>query len=316
MVVLSDVPDEIADSVRDQYPDIEIRTCDSFESFPDVCRLDPHIAYTERFQPGPFPRAALFEQPSLRMVFSSGAGINHLTPWDPATVSVCNAGGVQDEGLAQFAMARLLAISGRFFEYHDQQKRKEWRYQAPLHSPGGTLVVVGLGRIGRACARVAHALGMTVYGVRARPAPCAGVEKVVAPDDMNEVLGRADYVIVVTPLTDGTKGLIGATAFDAMKPGVILHNMARGHVVVEKDLRAALENGKVAAASLDVFEEEPLPADSPFWTMSNVFITPHTGGMITYEDFVIGGRQLFLENIRRFLSGEELLNITDPTRGY
>ena len=309
-------PEVIAGLIAERHPDAELTLCDSFVGLIEAAVADPHVAYTERFERKPYPREALLAQPSLRFVHASGAGINHLAPWDPDKVHVCNAGGVQDEGMAQFAIGRLIAINCHFFRYHNQQKQQVWEPHDVFHSTGGVLTVVGLGKIGRACARVAHALGMTVYGVRARPEPCEGVEEVVPPKRINEVLAKSDYVIVVTPLTDATHGLIGADAIAAMKPGIIIHNMARGHVITEEPLITALKSGHVRAASLDVFEEEPLPEGHPLWEMENVYVTPHIGGMITADDYDRLSTQVFLDNLDRFARGEPLVNITDPVRGY
>ena len=316
ILVHSERPGMVAPAVAERHPDAVITTCDSFDALPDAARGDHHVVYTERFERRPYPREALLAQPSLRFIHVSGAGINHLTPWDPEKVHVCNSGGVQDEAMAQFAIARLIAINCRFFRYHDQQRAHLWQPHDVSRSTGGTLTVVGLGRIGRACARVGRALGMTVYGVRARPQPLEGVEEVVGPDRLNDVLALSDYVIVVTPLTDATRGLIGAAALAAARPGVILHNMSRGGVIDEEALIQALRSGHVGGASLDVFSQEPLPHDSPLWDMENVHITPHVGGMQTWEDYIRLSAEVFLDNLDRFVRGEPLANLVDPERGY
>ncbi|MBC6439561.1 MAG: D-2-hydroxyacid dehydrogenase [Rhodospirillales bacterium] len=316
LLVHAERPGIVAGMIRERHPALAITTCDSFAVLPEAATVDPHIAYTERFERKPYPREALLAQPSLRFVHASGAGIDHLAPWDPEKVHVCNAGGVQDEGMAQFAIARLIAINCNVFRYHEQQKQQVWQVHDIPNSPGGTLTVVGLGKIGGACADVGARLGMTVYGVRARPQPHPGCEEVVGTDRLHDVLAKSDYVIVVTPLTGETHGLIDAAAIAAMKPGVIVHNMARGHVVDEDALMTALKSGHVRAASLDVFAEEPLPQGHPLWTMENVHITPHVGGMLTREDYNRLSTQVFLDNLDRFLKGEPLTNITDPVRGY
>jgi D-2-hydroxyacid dehydrogenase (NADP+) len=317
ILVHSERTDPVVSLIAERFPRAEITTCDTYEGLAEAVRqADPHVAYTEVFARMAYPREALFGGTALRFVHVSGAGINHLAPWDAEKVSVCNVAGIQDEGMAQFALGRLIAINANFFTYHDQQKEHVWKVHDALNSAGGTLTVVGLGHIGRACARLAKAMGMTVFGVRARPEPCEGVTAVVPPEEMHEVLAQSDYVIVVTPLTEKTRGLIDADAIAAMKPGVILHNMARGHVLDETALMAALKSGHVRAASLDVFAEEPLPANSPLWDMENVYITPHMGGMITWEDYDRRSTEIFLENLQRFIAGEALINTTDPVRGY
>ncbi len=316
ILVHSERPGMVSRAIAERHPDAVITTCDSFDALPDAARGDHHVVYSERFERRPYPREALLAQPSLSFIQVSGAGINHLTPWDPEKVHVCNSGGVQNEAMAQFAIARLIAISCRFFRYHDQQKAHLWQPHDVIRSTGGTLTVVGLGRIGRACARVGRALGMTVYGVRARPQPLEGVEEVVGPDRLNDVLALSDYVIVVTPLTDATRGLIGASALASARPGVIVHNMSRGGVIDEEALIEALRSGHVSAASLDVFSQEPLPHDSPLWDMENVHITPHVGGMLTWQDYDRLNTEVFLDNLDRFVRGAPLANLVDPERGY
>ncbi len=316
LLVLAEDPDVVVSAIESRFSGLRMTTVADFDMLGEAIGCDPHVAYTERFRPGPFPRDILFSQPSLRFVHASGVGVNHLVPWDPAQVDVCNAAGVQDEAMAQFAIARLIAMTCHFFRYHDQQKRRIWKGHDALRSTGGTLTVVGLGRIGKACARIAGALGMTVHGVKARVEAVPGVSRVVGPDDINDVLCLSDYVIIVTPLTEATRGLIGPEAIAAMKPGVMIHNMSRGGVVDETALVEALRSGHVGAASLDVFETEPLPATSVLWEMENVHITPHNGIMMTWGDYIHDAIEVFMANLDRYINGIALKNVVDPSRGY
>lgn len=314
--MLAEHPEAVVGELDRCQPGLTVSIAGSYDELREATRINPHVAYTERFELKRFPREVLFDSSSLRFVHTSGAGINHLVPWDPERVDVCNAAGVQDEAMAQFAIARLIAMTCNFFAYHDQQRNREWRMLDAQRSTGGTLTVVGLGRIGQACARIARALGMTVHGVRARPEPCPGVTTVVGPDAMNEILSQSDYVIVVTPLTEQSRGLIGQDAIAAMKPGVLIHNMSRGGVIDESALIDALATGHVGAASLDVFETEPLPDGNPLWGMENVHITPHNGLMMTWDDYIKGATGVFLDNLERYRRGTPLRNVTDPHRGY
>lgn len=316
LLVLAEDPDVVVSAIESRFSGLQITTVADFDMLGEAIASDPHVAYTERFRPGSFPRDILFSQPSLRFVHASGVGVNHLVPWDPARVDVCNAAGVQDEAMAQFAIARLIAMTCHFFRYHEQQKQKIWKPHDALRSTGGTLTVVGLGRIGKACARIAGTLGMTVHGVKARPEAVPGVARVVGPEDINDVLSLSDYVIIVTPLTEATRGLIGPEAIAAMKPGVMIHNMSRGGVVDEAALVDALRRGHVRAASLDVFETEPLPATSVLWEMENVHITPHNGIMMTWQDYIRDAIEVFLANLERYINGTALKNVIDPSRGY
>ena len=309
--------DRIAAQIETHLPGTETVISDSYAGLgAAMAAFHPNIVYSIVFARENYPRDALFVEKLLEWVHVSGAGVNHLVPWDHGRIAVTNAGGIQDEGMAQFAFARLFAINSNFFTYHDQQKQHVWTEHDNLNSVGGTLTVVGLGKIGRACARLGAKLGMTVYGVRARPEPCEGVTEVVPPDRINEVLAKSDYVIVVTPLTDATRGLVGPNQFAAIKPGAILHNMARGRVVDEDAMMAALESGHLRAASVDVFSDEPVPTSSPLWDTPNLYITPHIGGMLTSEEYDRLSTKVFLDNLDHWRSGEPLANICDPSRGY
>ena len=312
-----DDPDRVPGMIRARHPDARITICTSYDGLAEAVKAaDPQIAYTMVFERRAYPREALFAAPHLSWVHVSGAGINHLAPWDAGRVTVSNVGGIQDEGMAQFAMARLVAMAGNFFAYHDQQREHVWKVHDNLRSHGGVMTVIGLGKIGEACARLGRAMGLTVHGVRARPQPSPHCDRVVGPDRMHEVLAESDWVIIVTPLTEETRGLVDARAFAAMKPGAMVHNMARGHVMDEAALVAALRSGHVRAASIDVFAEEPLPASSPLWDEPNLHITPHMGGLLTFADYDRLGTELFLDNLDRWIAGKELVNVTDPVRGY
>lgn len=179
---------------------------------------------------------------------------------------------------------------------------------------GKTALVVGLGGIGRAAAKRAAALGMRVIATRnsSRSGPDY-VDYVGLSDELFELAAQADVVINALPLTPETEGLFDEAFFDAARPGIFFINVARGASVVTDDLVAALADGRVAGAGLDVTDPEPLPADHALWRMPNVIITPHIAWYGNNRE-----RQLTLarENIRRFIAGEALLNVVDPERGY
>ncbi len=179
---------------------------------------------------------------------------------------------------------------------------------------GKRLLVVGLGGIGTQAARVGAGLGMRVTGTRnsSREGP-EFVEYVGLADEVLELAAQADVVVNALPLTDSTRGLMDAEFFDALKPGALFVNVGRGGTVVTDDLLAALQDGRIAGAGLDVTDPEPLPADHPLWQLENVIITPHVSGRGSEREPL---RVLIIENIRRFRAGEQLLNVVDPERGY
>ena len=187
---------------------------------------------------------------------------------------------------------------------------------APAEVAGATLGLVGLGSIGRNVARRASALGMQVLSVRehANSEKPEFVDEVLPSSKLNEMLGQADYVVLAAPVVAATRGMIGSEQLSRMKPEGCLINVGRGPLIDEAALIEALREGKIAGAALDVFEQEPLPSDSPLWDLDNVLITPHTAGMTTklWERHYT----LFSENLRRFIKGEPLLAVVDKKQGY
>ena len=244
--------------------------------------------------------------PKLKFVQSISAGTDQ---YDQAAFKRCgvrlaSAAGVNANAVAEHAMAMILSIERHIVTGRDHQARQHWR---PMLSDiatreaeltGRTMVIVGLGRIGSRLARFAKAFDMRVIGVKRDPnSGGAGIERVVATADLQLVLPEADFLVLACPLTPETENLISAAALAAMKPGALLVNVARGRVVDESALIAALQAGRLRAAALDVTREEPLPSASPLWSMPNVLITPHTAGETqAYEDNVI---DILIENLDR-----------------
>ena len=176
------------------------------------------------------------------------------------------------------------------------------------------MLIVGLGHTGQAVATRAKVFGMTVLGTRARPKAMENVDEVHAAGDLRDLLPRADFIAVSTPLIPATHGLISADEIALMKPGVILADVSRGGVVDQNALYDALRSEHVGAAVLDVFQTEPLPQNSPLWGLGNVIISPHCSSV--YAEWEEASFRLFLNNLDRWMRGEELVNIVDPVRGY
>ena len=194
------------------------------------------------------------------------------------------------------------------------QSKSLWDKKLLVSAAGATLAVIGFGRIGAEVGRLAKAVGLKVIGVRTHPQPSEHADEVVGTDRLHDALGKADFVLNVLPLTEETRGLFNAEVIATMKPGACLINTGRGHIVEENALVAAIESGRLGGAVLDVFATEPLPPESPLWTLENVVITPHTAGdMVNWEDDVT---DLFCNNLERWIKGETLANIVDPARGY
>ena len=302
--------------LAEAFPEIRLETCNTYDALPAMVEsLQPHVIYTVRFAGTPgYPRDALFGPHGPRWIANGGAGTDHLGHWDPEKVTVTNAAGVAADMMAEYVMGGFLHFTLDLPGLQQDKSEKAWnaRTVAPLF--GKTLLVVGLGHTGQAIATRAKAFGMKVLGTRARPRAMDHVDEVWPPTDLMELLPRADFIAISTPLIPATRGLIGAPEIAAMKPGVILADVSRGGVVDQTALHPALSSGHVAGAALDVFEIEPLPATSPLWELNNLIISPHCSSV--HDDWERASFELFLENLRLWLSGAPLKNIVDPVRGY
>jgi len=256
----------------------------------------------------------LVAAPKLRFVQSISAGVDQ---YDKAAfaqrgVRLASAQGANAQAVAEHAMALMLAVSRRLGEAARHQATRHWRPMISDRSvrefelAGRTLLVVGLGGIGGRLAHMAKAFGMRVVGLRRDPAAGKGAADAVHPmAELHRLLPEADMVALTCPLTPETTNLIDAAALARMKASATLVNVARGKVVDEPALIAALEKGAIAAAGLDCTVVEPLPADSKLWAMPQVVITPHTGGETArYEDNIV---DLLMDNLGRLGRGEAAL---------
>jgi len=234
-------------------------------------------------------------------------------------VVVTNFREIYNDHIGAHIMAFVLAFARGLHHYLPLQLRREWK-PAPLdtgvvHLPEATALVVGVGGIGGETARLAAAFGMRVIGVDARrhDAP-PGVRKLAGPDELDGLLPEADFVVLTVPHTPDTEGLMHRARFRRMRRSAFFINIGRGMTTRLDDLVAALRAGEIAGAALDVFEQEPLPADHPLWTTPNVLITPHTAGYGPYLD----DRRcdILLDNCRRFLAGAPLRNVVDKARWF
>jgi phosphoglycerate dehydrogenase-like enzyme len=272
------------------------------------------------------PRGLLAAGPGLRWVHSGAAGVaSALTPELLARdLVLTNSAGIHGPPVAETVLAYLLHFARGLDYALDGQRRGDWDTAAlgaadsPVRELGrSTVGVVGLGGIGREVARRARALGARVVATRRRPLPVSGVEGVellTGPGALGRLLDRSDYVILTLPETGETRGLIGRAELAAMRPEAVLVNVARGGLIDEAALLDALEAGRLRGAALDVFAEEPLPADHPLRRAPHLLITPHTSAYTHH--FWEREEALILDNLRRYLSGDPLVNVVDKGAGY
>jgi phosphoglycerate dehydrogenase-like enzyme len=321
------VDDEVLAPLRHRFPDVEIVTQPFLgrvaRRAPD--RDDALTAEERAVWAGAEATVALdlphdirSLAPRLRWVQAVGAGIDHLAHVDlPDDCVVTNAAGVAAAPIAEFALARLLAVWKRLPELDLRQAQREWRPVFGRTIEGATLGVIGLGAIGSAVAVRAHAFGMRVLATRRRHSAGDGhdaVEELFGSDALHAVLARCDAVVLSAPATPATENLFDEAAFTAMRPGALFCNVSRGALVDETALIAALESGHLGAAILDVARQEPLPHDDPLWSAPNVHISAHCSA--AQDQYVEKLLELFTDNLERLRQGEPLRNVVDRGAGY
>ena len=303
------------DALRAEYGDVEIVAVTSAaEAVAAASGADAIIGYCSE------DIAAAADRAHWIQIFSAGAerclGVDAVAGGD---ILLTNMQKMSSPVIGEHAVAMLLSLARGIVPYAKQMPDGNWdpnlaRGDRMVVLAGKTVLVVGLGGIGTAVAKRAHALQMTVIATRnsSRDGPDF-VSYVGLSDELPALAGKADVIVNALPMTPATEDLFDAGLFAAMKPGTLFINVGRGGTVVTEDLVAALQDGRLAAAGLDVTDPEPLPPDHPLWQMDNVIITPHVSGS--------GGELerhglLLMENVRRFIAGDALLNVVDPEKGY
>jgi len=315
----------IVDAVDRRFPDLRPDLREAAEiarlvQVPGVQELEPHLPDLEAVFAWNFDRATLRDlvprAPQLRWIQSISAGVEDLV--SPALaahgVTLTNAAGVYDPALAESVLGFLLAFSTRILE-DARLEPGAWPHEGTRLLRGTTVLVVGAGSIGSEVGRLLRSAGLRVRGVARSARPPDGVfESIAAPEALLGELSAADHVVNVLPITSATRGIFDAKAFAAMRSSAVFVNIGRGATVVESALEKALRGGVIAGAALDVFEVEPLPAESPLWRMPNVLVSPHRAG--DHEGWEADVVALFVENLRRFVAGEPLRNVVDVELGY
>jgi phosphoglycerate dehydrogenase-like enzyme len=265
-----------------------------------------------------FPLAKLATAaPGLRWIHIIGAGIEPLLPldWLPDGAVLTNNSGVHVEKTRESATMALLMLNARLPAIVNNQRKARWDQIFTQRIAGKTVLIIGIGDMGGAVAGAAGALGLTVIGVRRSGAPHPDVDRMVAIDDLDQVLSEADFVVVAAPLTPETKNLLDRRRIALMKPGAGFLNIGRAGSVDHAALVEALRSGALSGAILDVHDPEPLPGSSPLWLAENVILTPH----VTSDDldeYLPKTLDLVFANAARLIRGEPLVNAVDPRLGY
>lgn len=327
LILDADIQPETIERLRALSPELDVVDVTGDHSF-DVETLsdrDVEIIVGSR-APSDLSRV-----PSLRWLQVRSAGVDHMAadpPWHKGLL-VTNAKGVYAIPIAEYVSGMILRVHQPAAAWSADQTAHRWPPgEPPLISVirGKTAVIAGYGSIGREVARQLSMMGMPIIAVKPRPemrhdpsfrVPGTGdpdgsiPDRIVGDADLLEAVRSADVLVVTMPLTDASRGIIGREVLAAMPATAWLINVSRGALVDEPALLEALRTGRLAGAVLDVFSQEPLPPDSPWWEAPNVIVTPHASG-VTLRFF----DELVVENVRRYLGGEPLLNPVDPERGY
>ena len=312
------ISDEHVATLRQRFPDITFVHETTLDAAGRALE-EVDVAFTPFLKPEMIATA-----PRLRWVHSSAAAVEGLLPLAALAahgITVTNSRGVQAVPIAEHVMGGLLVLSRRFDHTLAAQRERRWIQNElsndwPWLLHGRAMTIVGLGTIGLEVAKRAHAFGMRVTGVRRRldqPRPDC-VDRVVTPDRLGDALDGCDVLVLSAPGVSATQGMIGAKEIARLNRGAILVNVARAQIVDDSAMRDALASGQLGGAVLDVFEREPLDAESPLWTAPNVILTPHSSGF--RESHWTEVVDLFTENVRRFQRGEPLRNVVDTLAGY
>lgn len=281
-----------------------------FRAWPDagnLCDVEYLIAWQ-------VPREFIAQMPNLKVLFSSGAGIDHVdlsaVPRHVPLVRMVEPGII--DGMVEYVTLAALALHRDFFDYVAQKATRSWN---PIEVPSAstrTIGVMGLGSLGSAALQRLAGYGFRLRGWNRSPRSIEGVETFVGAERLRPFLAGCDILVCLLPLTPATQGILNRELFAALPRGAAVVNVGRGPHLVDADLLCALDSGQLSRAILDVTDPEPLPPEHPFWTHPRVFVTPHVASMTQPET----AAPILLENIRRHRRGEPLVGVVDRQRGY
>ena len=303
-------------AARKRHPDIAPHVRASFSW--DFDDLDRYLKTADAFVTWELPTADLARRaPKLKNIHIIGAGIEHLSPltWLPRQTILTNNRGVHAPKARDYAAMALAMLNNNLPKYVSDQRAGRWAPQFARPAAGKTVLVIGVGQMGGAAARAAKDLGLYVIGIRRHGKPARHVDEMFTPAALPTQLPRADMVVVTAPLTEETRGLIGAPELALMKPGAGIINMGRAPVIDYAALVKKLKAGELAGAILDVFEPEPPKRTDPVWRAPNLIMTPHVSSDDDV-DYVPLTLDLVFDNLRRMWAGRPLRNRVDPRLGY
>jgi phosphoglycerate dehydrogenase-like enzyme len=319
VLISFDLPSTYVDKIRRVSPGLEVVQSEDKEEALHLMK-DADVLFA-----GFFSKELFLAARKLKWIQSWGAGVDRfvLPEVVNSKVTLTNAGGVHPTPISEHVLGIMLCFCRKLHLFIRNQTERKWeRYESWTSTEqieelsGKTVGIVGLGRIGTEIAEKAKCLGMRVIATKRDPSRSSPgrVDRLIHPNDLNQLLSESDFVVLSLPLTKDTQGMIGETQLKNMKRTGYLINVSRGKIVQEDKLIKALKQEWIAGAGLDTFENEPLPEDSELWKLKNVIITPHVAGLTPH--YLERLTDLFCENLNRFLHGQPLINVVDKPLGY
>ena len=305
----------INDSVKARYKQMLLERFPqlTFNAVSHHSEVDPYIADTDillTFSP-PMADHVVRDAPKLKLIQALGTGLDNIVdlPSLGPEVIVANIRGIHGPPMSEATISYMLSLARDLRRSAQVQDRCAWERWPPALLDGKTVGILGVGLIAEHLAPMLKAFNMTVIGISSGVRPTPGFDRMVARDDLMQVAAELDFLVVLTPLTPETHHIVGAKLLSAMKPTAHLINMARGGVVDEAALMKALESGEIAGAALDVFDEEPLPPESPLWKTKNLLAFPHLGGYS--QAYVVHAMPTIEHNLRCFFGGnpKDMINL-------
>lgn len=306
---------ELVSSVLQRYPGLDDRLRMTFNN--DETRTDEYLRDAEVLMvAGPVSLKGLaLRAPKLKWLQLSSAGVDSALAHLPPGVFLTNARGVHAERMHEIALMTLLMMNNHMPFFMHNQARRVWDQRLSGPIAGRTVVILGLGGLGGAVALAGKQLGLKTIGIARDTRERENVDEVHGMDRLGDCLARADYVVLTLPLTEHTRNCMDARALDRLQPHAQLLNIGRAQLMDYDHLARKLTAGEIAGAILDVFEEEPLPPDSPLWSVPNLIISPHCwlDRPVDYSKLAV---EAFAEDLDNYLAGRPLLRLVDPELGY
>ncbi len=310
LVYYGDLSEALVQRIRDVSERVEVAIVNDEKSVLEVV-MDAEVVF------GKFNKELFSSAKRLRWVQTKGAGVDGLLFPDfiESNIALTSASGIHRIQISEMVVAMMLILTKQMHKFMRYKFEAKWQPHTPDELAGKTVGILGLGSIGSEIAKKTKCLGMKVIALRKHPNKKPDyVDEILGSEGLDRLLRQSDFVVLSLPLTGETRHMFGEEQFRSMKPTAYVINTGRGALIDTNALLKALKEGWIAGAGLDVFENEPLPADSELWKLDNIVITPHVAGASPYYDE--RAVEVFCDNLKRYIAGKPLRNVVDKKAGY